>query len=444
MSQNIFIQTIDNEAPIHFAWREPRILFVGEAVSLAHVGRPAILARWALETGYEVKIACGDALAQVVRGEGLEPISLETIAPKTFYARLDTGRFFYTQEELEKYVTAERTLIRREHPDLIVGDFRLTLAISACLEGVPLLSLQQAHWSPVSLARFPAPTGGPLGLLPPTFRQQVFEAIRPIAYRNFAAPLDAVRERFGMKRLRDFRLNYTDGDFCAYLDLPELVPLGALPRGHYFLGPLHWAPRSGGECSKGPYEDTDGNCYSRPLAYVSMGSSGDENLLPTILQALADKGFQAAVSGVQRLVDSTYPGVRFLGTLNPSAILQEAALTICHGGAGTVYQSLSSGVPVLCLPSNPDQQLMARAVEQFGAGRCLPAELGTAQRLYRAIEETASENCREATSRLALAIDTHDTRGRWLAWLEKTLRPVACQRIRRAISSGNMASARND
>ncbi|MCK6475039.1 MAG: hypothetical protein L6R28_25235 [Planctomycetes bacterium] len=398
--------------------RAPKILFVGEAVSLAHVGRPAILARWAREAGYEVAFACGEAYAHVARGEGLEPIALETIAPQTFYARLNAGQFFYTQDELERYVEAERALIRRERPDLVVGDFRLTLAVSARLEGVRLLSLQQAHWSPASGAKFPAPSAGPLGRLPRTLRGALFTGLRPVAYRVFAAPLDAVRERHGLKKRRDFRTSYTDGDFCAYLDLPELSPVAQLPRGHFFLGPLSWAPRGGSPSVP----------EGRLLAYVSMGSSGDERLLPAVLRAVKEAGFDALISGVEGASPGADPSVRYVGTIDPAPILKRAAVTVCHGGAGTVQQSLAAGVPVLCLPSNPDQELIARAAVRCGAGVLLPAESADPAKLRRALREAASEACREAAGRAALAMTTHDTRARWTAWLSGKLpRPAACE-----------------
>jgi len=113
-----------------------RILFVGEAVSLAHVARPAVLARWAREAGHEVFFACGSRYAGVARSEGLEPIELPTVGAALFYRRLSQGRFFYRFEELREYVRAELELIGRLKPDLVVGDFRLTLPISAKLAGV--------------------------------------------------------------------------------------------------------------------------------------------------------------------------------------------------------------------------------------------------------------------------------------------------------------------
>src|SRR5437660_620551 len=91
--------------------RQARILFVGEAVSLTHVGRPAVRARWDAEAGYDVRFACGSALASVARVEGFMPRNLQTLDAATFYLRLNAGKFFYAADELEAYVHAELELI---------------------------------------------------------------------------------------------------------------------------------------------------------------------------------------------------------------------------------------------------------------------------------------------------------------------------------------------
>ena len=61
--------------------------------------------------------------------------------------------------------------------------------------------------------------------------------------------------------------------------------------------------------------------------------------------------------GVGSRLLSCVPGLNersVMGDLcDPAAILRKARLTVCHGGNGTVYQSLQADVPVLCLAYNP-------------------------------------------------------------------------------------------
>ena len=405
------------------------LLFVCEAVSLAHLGRPLTLARWAREAGHEVEVACGEAFASIARLEGFEPHLLPTIPENVFFHRLAQGRFFYTEQELEEYVAAERLLMQSLCPRLVVGDFRLSLPISAAVAGIPSLALVNAYWSHGASGRLPPPDAGMLGLLPPRVRDLVFAGIMPLAVSHFAQPVDAVRRRHGQPKLRDFRRHYCAGTWCGYLDLPSLVPVRRLPAGHFYLGPLPWQP------SGLAAPDLVGLGQQRPLAYLSLGSSGDSRLLPELLAALLNCGCDIALSGMPaegaNALRKAVPALR--GRLvaaqlfAPDEVLRRAALTICHGGSGTIYQSLAAGVPILCLPGNPDQQLASRALVLSGAGLSLRREDASVDRVAPRVARILHDGSfvkRARAMRTLLA--AHDTRGAWLRFLDG-LRPAPYQ-----------------
>jgi UDP:flavonoid glycosyltransferase YjiC (YdhE family) len=106
-----------------------KILFLAEAVSLAHVGRPLVLAKWANKYDYEIHFACS---AEGLNKTNASPQefnlhSLTTIRSQLFYDRVNSANFFYTPTELKGYVHEEIQLIKKVNPDLIVSDFRLRL-----------------------------------------------------------------------------------------------------------------------------------------------------------------------------------------------------------------------------------------------------------------------------------------------------------------------------
>jgi UDP:flavonoid glycosyltransferase YjiC (YdhE family) len=55
-------------------------------------------------------------------------------------------------------------------------------------------------------------------------------------------------------------------------------------------------------------------------------------------------------------------------------VLARAAVTVCHGGSGTVFGSLAAGVPVVMLPSFSDQFANADLVEAHQLGRVVRTE----------------------------------------------------------------------
>ena len=100
----------------------------------------------------------------------MSPIKVDLAVSAAMSARLRRGEFFYREQELEAYVDAERALLRSLKPDLVVGDFRLSLPVSTYLEGVPLLTLANAHWSPASTCRITELRSGLFGRLPDPMR----------------------------------------------------------------------------------------------------------------------------------------------------------------------------------------------------------------------------------------------------------------------------------
>ncbi len=403
--------------------RRPRkILFIGEGVSLAHVGRPLVLAEWARLAGYRTVLACGETYSNLAQGTGIETLPLFTIPRKRFFDRLHRGRFFYNTEELAEYVDAECELIQRVKPDLVVGDFRLSLPLSANLMGVPMLVLQQAHWSPHSEARLPLPDWGRGNGLTSLFATWTFPLVRPLAYRFFARPLDILRRRLGLPARKDFRRNYVDGDFCAFLDLPELSPVRVLDPNQFYLGPVYWQPPE----RKEAMDELMAKIGARlePLAFVSAGSSGDEAATTVAIRTLLTNGFQVVATGSHSKRESLGdlqgdPRLHLEGMINPSRLLGLASLAVCHGGHGTIYQIMSAGVPLLCLPSNPDQIQMSGAVERFGLGISLRPLRLASRKLSGAVDELMNGNGRQRAENMALALTTHNTQAHWLAWLSE-------------------------
>ncbi|MFH1024758.1 MAG: nucleotide disphospho-sugar-binding domain-containing protein [Planctomycetota bacterium] len=401
-----------------------RILFIGEAVSMSHVARPVVLAKWAKEAGYAVVFACGKSYCHVAMAEGFQPEDITTIPSELFYKRLFRGQFFYTKAELETYVEAERSLISRIKPDLVVGDFRLTLELSTHLTGIPYLNLMNAHWSPGRKRRLPPPRGGIFGLMPPMVRNTLFRMIEPIAFKQFGKPLDCVRRQYGLPELGDFRRHYTAGTWCGYMDLPSLVEVASLPKNHSYIGPVIWKPFG----MPFPSDTTEKSNSRRKHAYVSMGTSGDNGLLPAILKALTAHDFSIVLSGISL---SEEAGLRTevkglsgrciaAPFFDPDEILQSATLTVCHGGSGTVYQSLKAGVPVLAIPANPDQTLVSESVEEKGCGILLDSSRANVQRISEAISELTTGNRYQKGARaLSEAIQRWDTQSVWLGLLHR-------------------------
>lgn len=60
---------------------------------------------------------------------------------------LARGAPVFTAKVLEGYVEQELALMDQLRPDVVVGDFRLSLRISASLRRIPYVNVTNAYWS---------------------------------------------------------------------------------------------------------------------------------------------------------------------------------------------------------------------------------------------------------------------------------------------------------
>jgi len=70
-----------------------------------------------------------------------------------FLENIAKGSPAFPTAVLRRYVQYDRELIQRVQPDLVIGDMRLSLPISARLENTPCAVLINAYWSPFTKRR---------------------------------------------------------------------------------------------------------------------------------------------------------------------------------------------------------------------------------------------------------------------------------------------------
>lgn len=405
-----------------------KILFLAEAVSLAHVGRPLMLARYSQDNGVEVHFASSKAGIEKSGAEafGIKTHDLYTIKEDLFYERVNQCKFFYQTNELKKYVEEELSLISKIKPDLIVSDFRLTAAISSHLMGKPLLNLSNSYWCPNFQCNFPPPEYGIFNIFSSNTTQFLFNFIRPYFFKSFGKELNQTREHFGLKRKKDFRELYTDGTFNAYMDLPNFVRIDKLPHNHFFIGPVIWAP----QLNSTYYELKDKN-----FVYISMGSTGNNFILPLIIKAVLNNKLKVILSGIginlKEEILKNFPDLIGNSIIEPliqaDKVLPYCQLTVCHGGSGTVYQSTKHGVPVLCFPKNPDQSLVSMAVVKNNIGRYLTGKNSNQISISNMLKECLSnELIRRNTFQMQEQIKSWNTKKQWILFLNKfkTIRKI--------------------
>jgi UDP:flavonoid glycosyltransferase YjiC (YdhE family) len=183
----------------------------------------------------------------------------------------------------------------------------------------------------------------------------------------------------------DLRHAYTDADFVAYADLPDLFPIPQLPPTHQFIGPILWEPPASAPAW---WEELP---KERRILYVTLGSSGQASLLPAVIEALAELDVSVVIATAGRTHLQNLPANVYAADFLPGIqAAKRASLVICNGGSLTCYQALSSGVPVIGIASNLDQLLNMQALERVGAGITMRADRFDRESLQRAVKQMLS------------------------------------------------------
>lgn len=328
-------------------------------MTLAQVVRLFALAGSLPEEEYEVHFAAARFDPAIFAAASFRRWPIASISPEATDRAVRWGLNPYSKGTLRRYIEEDLRVIAGSRPDLIVGDLRWSLAVSGPRSGVKVASVANAGWSPFAVRKFPLPEHPIVRLLGVRLAAKHFPRALPAISRRFARPVDALREEHGLAPLGALERLLTWGDLTLYADPPALYEMRPLPESHRFLGPVHWAPAGGFVPERG----------SRPLIYVTLGSSGPLRALAAILRAVATIDADVLLATAGRIRPRGLPSnVRAVELVRGNLAAERAAVVVCNGGASTAYQALTAGTPVVGLPLNLDQYLAMDAIERAGAG----------------------------------------------------------------------------
>lgn len=346
-----------------------RILFVAENATMAQVVRLVVLARALDPARYEIHFACAGFDPLLFAGTAFVQHDIYSL-PRAVVERASAkGKPIYSTAVLERYVGQELALFAQVKPDAVVGDFRLSLSTSTALARIPFAMLINAYWSPHAVRDvFPVPDHPMVRLVGEKMAAKFFPRVMPKVFAAFAKPINTVRKRHGLAPIGSLLEVLTHGDRTLFPDTPTLVPTAGAPPTQVYLGPVLWSPHVPLSPWWNDVPDT------KPIVYVTLGSSGKHDRLPVVLRALAKLDVSVLLSTAGRDLPADRPSNVFAAAYLPGdRAVARAALVISNGGSTTGYQALAGGVPVLGIASNIDQFLAMTAIAAAGAGLLLRA-----------------------------------------------------------------------
>jgi UDP:flavonoid glycosyltransferase YjiC (YdhE family) len=349
--------------------RPLKVLFVAEAMSLAHVVRLVTLANALHEEGIAVCLATDPRYAGVIGPLRFPTLHLYSLPADRFFRAVASGGLIFDFDTLSRYACDDLALFEQTRPDVVVGDFRLSLTASARYAGIPFVNLTNAYWSPRARLRRIVPDYDWVSWFGTGLAGLLFRAFWRLGFAYHAAPVNRLRRAYGLPSLGpDFGAVLTEGDLTCFSDSPLIVPLDGLPPSQHFIGPVPWSP----PVPLPPWwEAFMAMRQAGPVVYLNLGSSGSADAWQRMLEALAPLPLRVitAAPGCDGARDLRLPAnARAAGIIPGDAACSAARVVVCNGGSPASYQALMHGVPVIGVAANMDQFMNMAAVEDAGCG----------------------------------------------------------------------------
>ncbi|MCP4341393.1 MAG: hypothetical protein GY799_21560 [Desulfobulbaceae bacterium] len=292
----------------------------------------------------------------------------------------------YTPELIEQAVQDELAAIKQFRPDVVVGDFRLTAAISSRLAGLPYVSVVNAYmtevFDPVDV------------VMPHGHGRTIASMIGGLLYsgqkRAVAKPFRSVARRHGIKDLNTL-FDFLTGERTLIADLPEFCPLKKLPSEFHYIGPLIWE----GQEESMP-DILSKRSPNKQLLYVTTGNTGSADLLNFVADSFANHPSYDVLMTTGAFIDPATvrraPNISVHRFMPGSEVLHHADAIIHTGGNGTTYQAIAAGVPAIVIPFNNDQKINAWLAMRNGVGKSFsPAGL-TGKQIFAALHELREDS----------------------------------------------------
>ncbi len=356
-----------------------RILMDSSAIGLSHLTRLLLIAREFRDRDAQVAFAFKKK-DKLLEQEGYEFFPISDVAITDFSSNIFAA---YTPSFVEQCVEEELKVIKAFQPDVIVGDLRMTAAISSRIAKVPYISVVSSYMTDYF---------NPVDVMIPKEKSALKHAIASITGRGIqavqkralATPFRTVARKYGIKNLVSL-YDFLQGDLTLLADLPQFCPLANLPKNFRYIGPLIWEGTNGAIPTY-----LERRNKSQKLIYATTANTGKEKLIQLVVEAFKDdSAYEVVLTTGAYINPNQFPSagnIHIERFIPGSQVLKHSVAAIHCGSQGTTYQTMAQGVPAVVLPFNNDQRITAWLIKRQKVGIPLsPANL-TGRHVKLAVE----------------------------------------------------------
>ena len=357
-----------------------RILIIPSSIGLSHLTRLVLIALELQNNGAEIAFAFKEN-NQIFKHYDFQFFPVSDAVVTDFNSNVFAT---FTPSLIEQCVKDEIKAIETFKPDAIIGDFRLTAAISSQITGIPYISVVNGYmtdyFNPVDvmISKEEQPLKHKAASI-------VSKAIQSAQRLNLATNFRTVAQKYNLKNLVSL-YDFLTGDLNLIADLPEFCYLENLPQNFRYIGALIW---EGFNHTVPDYLKNINN--SKQLIYATTGNTGKEKLIQLVVDAFGnDNSYEVILTTGAFIHPDTVPSISNIHVakfIPGSEIIKQSQVVIHCGGNGTTYQALFQGIPAVVIPFNNDQNINAWLIKKHKLGLPLSASELTGNQLKLAVKK---------------------------------------------------------
>ncbi len=273
---------------------------------------------------------------------------------------------------------------------LLVSDTSYAVKTVAEFLQIPMLSFSTGipHLKrPIVPPEFTSLKGFDTGLL--RLRNRFLNTIKDQVHKPLLYRVNAYRKTLSLPPHACLADTVSDLHYIMQMPLELEFSAGDPDKRLHYLGPTY--EKNTREKISFPWERLNG----LPLIYVSAGTIADSDVyFRRIAEAGVDLPVQMVFTrgGSKYPLDDSLPGDPLIVDYAPQLeVLSQAKIVITHGSLNTIIESLSFGVPLICIPQALDQFGTAARVAKVGAGITLTPLAVSASSIRRAVMNIVSD-----------------------------------------------------
>lgn len=270
-----------------------------------------------------------------------------------------------SQQSIEHVLERYRSAVKAFRPGVLIGDTNFLVWMLSCEVGIPAVQIVRFSSHPLT-AKLIWWEDPPADIVPP----------------DSCALFNPILEKAGLQSIQKSE-DLFRGDLYVVPSIPEIEPIYGDTKTQY-VGGLMVAD---GRQPEGRW--SEGVDSSAPIVYVTIGGGagpvGNDKFFSSVVDAFAGCPAQVVVSTGGKFkaddMDAIPSNVRFFDWVPGRQMISRADLVVCHGGYGTMIETIAAGKPSIVIPFHSEQEGNGRRLERLGCGRVLRLSNGAFKRI---------------------------------------------------------------